>query len=327
MGPGIGPPMRWHQDYGYWYKNQFLFPDQMLSVMVAFNRATVENGCLQVIKGSHKLGRVEHGFAGEQVGASQTMVDNCFKLGMELVYAELEPGDALFFHANTLHRSEANTSDKPRWSFISAYNRSGGPAPIERAVQREVDVVHHAHLGRAGCGPARRRRRGVDDQRFPEQGSRRYASVEPKTIMPALLRFIRFVWVGLLLIGVGGAGTSVMGQAQTPALRLQPVPERAKFTHPGYFVWCGTMIKDDGCYYLFYSRWPKGSTGSAAARRNAGFRLYDDGETYDYEKGQYTWRTIRVCRQNGVWQGTLSTPEAGKPNSVGNVVWRFMTAN
>lgn len=120
--PRVGGAWEWHQDYGYWYKNQFLFPDQMLSVMVAFNRATVENGCLQVIKGSHKLGRVEHGFAGEQVGANQTMVDNCFKLGLELVYAELEPGDALFFHSNTLHRSEANTSDKPRWSFISAYN-------------------------------------------------------------------------------------------------------------------------------------------------------------------------------------------------------------
>ncbi|MBC8153711.1 MAG: phytanoyl-CoA dioxygenase family protein [Bacteroidetes bacterium] len=120
--PKIGGAWEWHQDYGYWYKNQFMFPDQMLSVMVALNRATVENGCLQVIKGSHKLGRVEHGFAGEQVGASQTMVDNCLQLGMELVYAELEPGDALFFHSNTLHRSEANLSDQPRWSFISAYN-------------------------------------------------------------------------------------------------------------------------------------------------------------------------------------------------------------
>lgn len=120
--PRVGGAWEWHQDYGYWYKNQFLFPDQMLSVMVALNRATVENGCLQVIKGSHKLGRVEHGFAGEQVGASQTMVTNCLKLGMDLVYVELEPGDALFFHSNMLHRPEANLSDQPHWSFISAYN-------------------------------------------------------------------------------------------------------------------------------------------------------------------------------------------------------------
>ena len=119
--PRVGGAWEWHQDYGYWYKNQFLFPDQMVSVMVAINAATVENGCLQVIRGSHKLGRVEHGFAGEQVGADQTMVDNCLKT-MELVYVELQPGDTLFFHSNLLHRSDANLSDKPRWAFISAYN-------------------------------------------------------------------------------------------------------------------------------------------------------------------------------------------------------------
>jgi len=120
--PKVGGAWEWHQDYGYWYKNQFLFPEQMLSVMVALNQATIENGCLQVIKGSHKMGRVNHGFSGEQVGADQTMVDNCLKMGMELVYVELEPGDTLFFHSNILHRSDANLSDKPRWAFISAYN-------------------------------------------------------------------------------------------------------------------------------------------------------------------------------------------------------------
>jgi hypothetical protein len=120
--PKVGGAWEWHQDYGYWYKNQFLFPEQMLSVMVAFNDATIENGCLQVIKGSHKLGRVNHGFAGEQVGADSTMVENCLRMGMELVYVELKAGDALFFHSNLLHRSDANLSDKSRWSFISAYN-------------------------------------------------------------------------------------------------------------------------------------------------------------------------------------------------------------
>ncbi|AQG81969.1 phytanoyl-CoA dioxygenase family protein [Spirosoma montaniterrae] len=120
--PRVGGAWEWHQDYGYWYKNQFLYPEQMLSVMVALNRATVENGCLQVIKGSHKLGRVNHGFTGEQVGADQTMVDNCLNAGLELIYVELEPGDTLFFHSNILHRSEANLSDEPRWAFISAYN-------------------------------------------------------------------------------------------------------------------------------------------------------------------------------------------------------------
>lgn len=120
--PKVGGAWEWHQDYGYWYKNEYLLPDQMISVMVAITEATKENGCLQVIKGSHKMGRVEHGFAGEQVGSSQRYVDLALKT-MELIYVELQAGDVLFFHSNTLHRSEANLSEKSRWSLISAYNR------------------------------------------------------------------------------------------------------------------------------------------------------------------------------------------------------------
>ena len=118
--PRVGGAWEWHQDYGYWYKNQFMFPDQLISVMVALTEANKQNGCLQIIKGSHKLGRVNHGFAGEQVGADMTMVDNALKT-MPLIYCELEPGDALIFHSNLLHRSEANLSDRPRWSIISCY--------------------------------------------------------------------------------------------------------------------------------------------------------------------------------------------------------------
>jgi ectoine hydroxylase-related dioxygenase (phytanoyl-CoA dioxygenase family) len=95
----------------------------MLSIMVAITDASISNGCLQVIKGSHKLGRIEHGFAGEQVGASQHYVDLALQT-MPLVYVEINAGDALIFHSNLLHRSEANTSDRPRWSLISVYNRS-----------------------------------------------------------------------------------------------------------------------------------------------------------------------------------------------------------
>ena len=125
--PKVGGAWEWHQDYGYWYKNQFLFPDQLVSVMIALTEANKSNGCLQVIKGSHKLGRVNHGFAGEQVGADMVMVEHALKT-MEHVYVEIEPGDALFFHSNLLHRSEANTSDKPRWSIISCYNSLSNPA-------------------------------------------------------------------------------------------------------------------------------------------------------------------------------------------------------
>jgi len=137
--PKVGGAWEWHQDYGYWYKNQFIFPDQLMSVMIALTSANKENGCLQVIKGSHKMGRVNHGFAGEQVGADMEMVNHALKT-MELIYCEIEPGDALFFHSNLLHRSEANLSDHPRWSLISCYNSQSNIAYSETSTSWRVPV-------------------------------------------------------------------------------------------------------------------------------------------------------------------------------------------
>jgi phytanoyl-CoA hydroxylase len=118
--PKVGGAWEWHQDYGYWYRDGFLFPD-MLSVLTALTPATRQNGCLQVIRGSHKLGRIEHGVAGGQVGADNERVEESLKR-MELVYVEMNPGDTLIFHSNLLHRSDSNRSDSARWSLISAYN-------------------------------------------------------------------------------------------------------------------------------------------------------------------------------------------------------------
>jgi len=137
--PKVGGAWEWHQDYGYWYKNQFMFPDELISVMIALTPANKENGCLQVIKNSHKLGRVNHGFSGEQVGADMVMVNNALKT-MELVYSELEAGDALFFHSNLLHRSEANLSDYPRWSIISCYSLQSNLAYNETSTSWKTPV-------------------------------------------------------------------------------------------------------------------------------------------------------------------------------------------
>lgn len=137
--PKVGGAWEWHQDYGYWYKNQFMFPDQLISVMVALTPANIENGCLQVIRGSHKLGRVNHGFSGEQMGADMVMVSNALKT-MELVYCELMPGDVLFFHSNTLHRSAANLSASARWSIISCYSLQSNLAYNETSTAWKTPV-------------------------------------------------------------------------------------------------------------------------------------------------------------------------------------------
>ena len=119
--PLTGGAWEWHQDYGYWYKNGFMYPEALISVMLALTEANIENGCLQVLKGSHKMQRIEHHFIGEQQGADHLYVAEAENF-CEKVYVELSPGDVLFFHSNILHRSDANRSDTARWSIISAYN-------------------------------------------------------------------------------------------------------------------------------------------------------------------------------------------------------------
>ncbi len=118
--PFEGGAWEWHQDYGYWYNNGCLFPD-MGSVMIAVDRSDRENGCLQVIRGSHRLGRIDHGRVATQTGADVDRVEEVLQR-MERVYVELEQGDAVFFHANTLHRSDTNRSPRPRWTFLCCYN-------------------------------------------------------------------------------------------------------------------------------------------------------------------------------------------------------------
>ncbi len=153
--PLHGGAWEWHQDYGYWYNHEgFLFPD-LASCMIAVDRATRENGCLQVLRGSHRMGRLEHGVTGDQAGADLERVDEALKR-LELVYCEFDPGTAVFFHSNTLHRSDANKSPHARWSFIACYStRENTPfkdvpqaqyEPLDRWPDTKILEVGRRHL-------------------------------------------------------------------------------------------------------------------------------------------------------------------------------------
>ncbi|HTQ98280.1 MAG TPA: phytanoyl-CoA dioxygenase family protein [Candidatus Acidoferrum sp.] len=115
-----GGAWEWHQDYGYWYDYGCLVPS-MLSCLIAVDRATRENGCLQVLSGSHVMGRINHDRINEQTMANPEHVEAAIAR-FPLVYLELDTGDAVFFHCNLLHRSDANRSDHRRWNFIASYN-------------------------------------------------------------------------------------------------------------------------------------------------------------------------------------------------------------
>jgi len=151
----VGGAWAWHQDYGYWYQNGVLFP-LLTSAFIAVDPATKENGCLQVLKGSHLLGRIDHVLTGDQAGADLERVREAQKR-LELVYVEMDPGDVLFFHANLLHRSDQNKSDNPRWSMICCYNAARND-PYKEAHHPRYTPLHK-----------------VPDSAIREAGLRRFA--------------------------------------------------------------------------------------------------------------------------------------------------------
>jgi ectoine hydroxylase-related dioxygenase (phytanoyl-CoA dioxygenase family) len=94
----------------------------MLSCMIALDRTTRENGCLQLVKASHRLGRIDHvPLTPTQNEADPARMEHILATH-ELVYAELNPGDVLFFHCNMLHRSDQNRSANRRWTLLICYN-------------------------------------------------------------------------------------------------------------------------------------------------------------------------------------------------------------
>lgn len=118
--PGSSGRWDWHQDYAYWYHEGCLYPD-MLTVTVAVDRCDEANGALQLIAGSHRIGRIEHGKIGMASGVDQERL-TLIQQRHRTVLCEMEAGDAVFFHGNTLHASGPNVSERPRTLLHMSYN-------------------------------------------------------------------------------------------------------------------------------------------------------------------------------------------------------------
>lgn len=134
--PNSGGAWEWHQDYGYWYNQGYAYP-RMMSAFVALDPATIENGCLQVLHGSHLLGRLDHGMVGSQTGAEEERMKRIEEM-LERIYCEMTPGSVLFFHSNLLHGSAPNESDHARRAFIICYNALTNPQFAEKQTSDSI---------------------------------------------------------------------------------------------------------------------------------------------------------------------------------------------
>lgn len=123
-------PSPWHQDWFYWEG-----PAKM-SVWIAMDDATVANGCLKFIPGSHKRVFPRKHFPGEGFGYR---IEDRELEGLPVVTLEVKRGDAVFFHDLAAHSSHPNSIKADRWSFITTYRNAAvlDPCSLSSSLWKE----------------------------------------------------------------------------------------------------------------------------------------------------------------------------------------------
>jgi hypothetical protein len=112
-----GAPAPWHQDEAYW-NPQMLY--RSLSVWMPLQPATLENGCLQFIPGSHRWEILEHQSIGGDTRVHGLEVAEPFDRSAA-VPCPLPPGGATFHLNRTMHYAGPNNSEIPRRAYIIGF--------------------------------------------------------------------------------------------------------------------------------------------------------------------------------------------------------------
>lgn len=110
-----GGVVAWHQDYSYWTRT---IPMHHLTCWVGLDDATVENGCLYYVPGSHRWGLLDKPeLAGEMDGLMQFLTDEQ-KAEFNPVPIEMNKGYGTFHHPLLVHGSYENKSERMRRAFV-----------------------------------------------------------------------------------------------------------------------------------------------------------------------------------------------------------------
>ena len=110
---------------------------------IALDVVDEENGCLRYAAGSHRDGLRPHG-ASEVLGFSQGLQDWGPADEQREVMRTLQPGDMLAHHSLTVHRADANKSDRTRRALGLVYYAQS--AKVDRAThQVYIDRLKNQH--------------------------------------------------------------------------------------------------------------------------------------------------------------------------------------
>ncbi len=111
-----GGVVAWHQDYSYWTRTT---PMQHLTCWIALEDASVDNGCLHYIPGSHKWELLPvTGLAGDMGSIKRVLNESQWETFQSPDPIELEAGQVVFHHPLTIHGSFENRTDRSRKAAV-----------------------------------------------------------------------------------------------------------------------------------------------------------------------------------------------------------------
>ena len=116
--PHVGGPNPFHQDFPYWdgYADD---ATKVVTAMLFLDDATLENGTLQVVPGSHLRGSWPTRADRDPFGNLE--MDPAAVADVETVAVEVAAGAVAFFGPYLVHKSEPNTSDRDRRALLYSY--------------------------------------------------------------------------------------------------------------------------------------------------------------------------------------------------------------
>jgi len=116
--PQVGRATPWHEDSAYW-KGRLSSFDKIVTVWLAIDRSSKENGCMRVIPGTHSNGFSEYEKVDGRQNTFSTQIKNVDESAA--VYFELEPGECSLHDSRIIHGAKANTSEFRRCGYTMRY--------------------------------------------------------------------------------------------------------------------------------------------------------------------------------------------------------------
>ena len=134
-----GGVVSWHQDYSYWTRTQ---PMAHLTCWIGLDDATVDNGCIHYIPGSHNWDLLPiTGLAGDMTAIRKVLSDDQWEQFQNPVAVELKAGECVFHHPLTVHGSFENRTDRPRRAMVINVIRDGVCSDANEPLLAGTDVI------------------------------------------------------------------------------------------------------------------------------------------------------------------------------------------